>query len=444
MAKKNGTKGEAETGSSAGIDYRDTPKERIASRPFPARISDEYRVHIAPDAYERMKAHAATSDEVELCGVLVGDVCQDDQGIYLSITGAIEGEGANTYGTQVTFTQQTWDHIHRVREQDYPKAQIVGWFHTHPGFGVFLSGMDTFIQENFFNAPYQVAIVLETKAKQEGCFGWVDGRITPLQRYWVGDREVRLATGEAEPFEERMAAPDGSRMQASSAASAPQAPPEPPPPMGVKSLILMAVLCVLLGVFWGYSLTRRALFQALQTEFYALMEFTGINSAAAEDMHAVQGQVAKVRQDLEKAGRSEESKQMQAIEHLLAVYEKDYLDRDRESFRKRVSQLGRTRQTLAEQVDAANREARDLRLYVANIFIMRAADVLNRANVRRPADLPPQDAADFREILGTALHIEPAAKEMLRVQFPDWLEFLYPSPAPQKAPPAEGTKKEKE
>jgi len=192
MAKRKDDKG-----GKPRIDYRDTPKDKAVSRPFPTAVSRQYRVHISPGAYKRMKDHAATSADVELCGVLVGTVCRDDQGIYLSVTGAVEGEGANTYGTQVTFTQQTWDHIHRVRERDYPDAQIVGWFHTHPGFGVFLSGMDTFIQENFFNAPHQIAIVLETKTKEEGCFGWVDGKITALQRYWVGDREVRLATGEA-------------------------------------------------------------------------------------------------------------------------------------------------------------------------------------------------------------------------------------------------------
>ena len=83
------------------IDYRDTPAGDAVQRPFPAKVPGEYRVHIAPAAYDRMKTHAVTSDEVELCGVLVGEICRDDHGIYLDISGFIEGEGASSREQQV-------------------------------------------------------------------------------------------------------------------------------------------------------------------------------------------------------------------------------------------------------------------------------------------------------------------------------------------------------
>ena len=35
--------------------------------------------------------------------------------------------------------------------------KIVGWYHTHPGFGVEFSEMDLFIQQNFFGGPAQIA-----------------------------------------------------------------------------------------------------------------------------------------------------------------------------------------------------------------------------------------------------------------------------------------------
>ena len=33
---------------------------------------------------------------------------------------------------------------------EYPDKKIVGWQHTHPGYGIFLSSYDIFIQENFY------------------------------------------------------------------------------------------------------------------------------------------------------------------------------------------------------------------------------------------------------------------------------------------------------
>jgi proteasome lid subunit RPN8/RPN11 len=409
------------------IDYRDTPDAKAVSRAFPVSISQEYRVYISPDAYKRMKDHAATSDEVELCGVLVGDICKDDQGIYLSVTGAIEGEGANTYGTQVTFTQQTWDHIHEVRERDYPDAQIVGWFHTHPGFGVFLSGMDTFIQENFFNAPHQIAIVLETKAMQEGCFGWVDGKITALQRYWVGSREVRLVTGEAEPFEDdrkiRSATPDEPSY------SAPQRELEPPPPapFGMLSLAIIAAMCVALGVWWGYSLSRKSALEALQSEFYSMLEFAAINSAAAQDLQDVQTRVADVRDSLAKTGDAERTKELQNIEALLATYEKSYLKRDRATLRRQFSDLARTRKTLGERVDDANALNEELRSYVGDLYLLRVQEVLAALQATGVDTLPPQEAAMVRQLVDRLFVIDPRYKDVLKKMAPDLLRSLYPS-----------------
>ncbi|MDX9982345.1 MAG: Mov34/MPN/PAD-1 family protein [Lentisphaeria bacterium] len=423
MAKKS----EARNGKDA-IDYRKIPRNQAAERPFPAALADEYRVHIAPAAYDRMKRHAATSDEVELCGVLVGQVCRDDQGVYLSITGAIEGEGANTYGTQVTFTQQTWDHIHSVREREFPDAQIVGWFHTHPGFGVFLSGMDTFVHENFFNAPHQVAIVLETKTKQEGCFGWVDGKIVPLQRYWVGDREVRLATGEAEPFREERLATAEAPEKLPAGFSSRSADQTEPAPVGFKSLIMLAVLCMAFGVFWGYSLIRRAMLQVLETEFYSLLEFAGINSAAAQDFQEIRGKLVSLRQAAEKAGESPSAKGLVELEELLAGYESDYVDRDRGSFRKRLNQVVQKRQYLGQRVDGTDRLAHELQMSVVDIYLLRVQDIVDRAKVTDMRDLSPRDVAMIRLHIERILKIEPAYKEVLQRMEPELMRFLYSAP----------------
>ena len=77
-------------------------------------------------------------------------------------------------GTHVTFTQDTWEHIYKVKDSEYPDHRIVGWYHSHPGFGVFLSDHDTFIHQNFFSSPQQVAWVYDPHSEEEGCFAWAD------------------------------------------------------------------------------------------------------------------------------------------------------------------------------------------------------------------------------------------------------------------------------
>jgi proteasome lid subunit RPN8/RPN11 len=100
-----------------------------------------------------------------------------EEGRTTHVDACIEGVNAAQGGAHVTFTQETWEHIYKVKDERYPEARIVGWYHSHPGFGVFLSDHDLFIQENFFSSPQQIAWVYDPHSDEEGCFGWHDGKI---------------------------------------------------------------------------------------------------------------------------------------------------------------------------------------------------------------------------------------------------------------------------
>jgi hypothetical protein len=54
----------------------------------------------------------------------------------------------------------------------YPDMRILGWYHTHPGHGIFLSDMDLFIHKHFFNLPWHVAFVFDPQNQEEGLFAW--------------------------------------------------------------------------------------------------------------------------------------------------------------------------------------------------------------------------------------------------------------------------------
>src|SRR5207247_9572037 len=57
-------------------------------------------------------------------------------------------------------------------DQSYPDMRILGWYHTHPGHGIFLSDMDLFIHKHFFNLPWHVAFVFDPQNQEEGLFAW--------------------------------------------------------------------------------------------------------------------------------------------------------------------------------------------------------------------------------------------------------------------------------
>jgi len=124
----------------------------------------------------KIRQHSRSSMKAEVCGVLIGSTDDDRTVIEACIAGINAAQG----GAHVTFTQDTWEHIYKIKDQQYPDDKIVGWYHSHPGFGVFLSEHDLFIQENFFSSPQQVAWVYDPHTDEEGCFGWVGGKIEKL------------------------------------------------------------------------------------------------------------------------------------------------------------------------------------------------------------------------------------------------------------------------
>jgi len=127
------------------------------------------RVEFDSATVEQIRRHAHSSMEAEICGVLVGTI---KDGIT-RVQACIAGENADQGGAHVTFTQETWQHIYRIKDAEYADSSIVGWYHSHPGFGIFLSDYDVFIHKNFFTAPHQIAWVFDPHSESEDCFGWV-------------------------------------------------------------------------------------------------------------------------------------------------------------------------------------------------------------------------------------------------------------------------------
>lgn len=116
----------------------------------------------------------------ELAGVLLGHYTEKGGQYHVFVDAAIEARYTEAAKGSVTFTHRSWDYINSVLEEKYPQLSIVGWFHTHPGFGIFLSGYDKFIHNNFFNLPWQIAYVIDPLAGKHGFFGWSNSNLVKV------------------------------------------------------------------------------------------------------------------------------------------------------------------------------------------------------------------------------------------------------------------------
>lgn len=139
-------------------------------------------VFVAQSAYHCVEEHAASDLEREVGGILVGNWSIDakSQQQFIVVAAALPARFTRQGSVYLTFTQDSLVDLHADMDQHYPDKQIVGWYHTHPGMGVFLSPYDTWLHRHFFPEPWQVALVIEPHSATGGFFiRQVDGVLDP-------------------------------------------------------------------------------------------------------------------------------------------------------------------------------------------------------------------------------------------------------------------------
>lgn len=91
---------------------------------------------------------------------------------------AVTGDCTSS-GVHVVIEPTTYDKVWKELDQD-KKMVIVGWYHSHPNLGIFLSGTDESNMKSFHYKPYQIAIVIDPIQNLRGTFAWRNGALKRL------------------------------------------------------------------------------------------------------------------------------------------------------------------------------------------------------------------------------------------------------------------------
>jgi proteasome lid subunit RPN8/RPN11 len=154
-------------------------KKKATKGKLPARIDRDYpaglpAVFVHRAALQSLQTYAASDLDYELGGVLIGKIGRSSRRFFCEIQGFIPARKGKSHRASFEFTNEAQHEMHDILESEHKGQQIVGWFHTHPGYGIFLSGADQFIDEHYFREKYHIAVVIDpTKSGIEiGAFVW--------------------------------------------------------------------------------------------------------------------------------------------------------------------------------------------------------------------------------------------------------------------------------
>ncbi len=151
-------------------------------------------IFVTPRAYVGFCAHAGIDLDTEVGGGLAGRWRIDPRTHehFVVVEAVLPAKHTRQGSAYLTFTQDTLVALHYELEARFPGKRLVGWYHTHPRMGVFLSGYDLWLHEHFFPEAWQIALVIEPYSATGGFFVRpTQGQLNP--RDYVGFYELMTA-----------------------------------------------------------------------------------------------------------------------------------------------------------------------------------------------------------------------------------------------------------
>lgn len=125
---------------------------------------------------EKMQAHARSEILREQAGILCGEAFSYDSARYYStITSAIAVD-TEAGAAHFRFHERSWDAVWKNMP---PATNVLGWYHTHPGMGAFLSATDLRTQQLYFRSPCHIAVVIDPVTRETRVFCGRSGTEVP-------------------------------------------------------------------------------------------------------------------------------------------------------------------------------------------------------------------------------------------------------------------------
>lgn len=112
--------------------------------------------------------------KLEAMGFLVGKVYKFNKGHFIVIDECITTE-LDASLISVKFSKSGLEDL--FDKMDLKDRQLVGWYHSHPGFTAFLSETDIKTQTRLFPEPYHIAIVYDPIYRDMKGFSIIKGEI---------------------------------------------------------------------------------------------------------------------------------------------------------------------------------------------------------------------------------------------------------------------------
>jgi proteasome lid subunit RPN8/RPN11 len=129
-----------------------------------------FPVYVTRPVLTAIFAHfkAAADRQKEALGLLVGTPCVDASGVSFTLVSAYATGQNDATSTHVRFAPPAFSNLSKLLSERGKGELVVGWAHSHPSYGCFLSPTDLKTQQDYFPERFHAALVIDPLKGEKG------------------------------------------------------------------------------------------------------------------------------------------------------------------------------------------------------------------------------------------------------------------------------------
>ncbi len=144
-------------------------------------------LYISKTAEEKMRNHATSSvpKKLEVMGLMLGQAFTH-QGVEYTVVRDVATTDLDASSTRVRFRRDGFEKLFTSLDDVGFDHIVTGWYHSHPGHGIFMSPTDVDTQKSMFSSSFHRAVVIDPVNKEIGAYrlNRIDVESVPFVIYW--------------------------------------------------------------------------------------------------------------------------------------------------------------------------------------------------------------------------------------------------------------------
>lgn len=150
-----------------------------------SETENPHNLYIREDIILNIKKHCRRSPRIEVAGYLLGEIYKTgDVGAIVKIVDHYPLQSTQESAYHFKFEPDEYKRALQYIQEELQGRFIVGWYHSHPSYGVSLSKQDIFVHRNFFD-DLSVALVIDPLRNEVGYYGSFQSKVYEANAVYV-------------------------------------------------------------------------------------------------------------------------------------------------------------------------------------------------------------------------------------------------------------------